>query len=142
LNNSIKISKNGITIPSSTKYLRDIRDFIAEFGDENRLPSKLISQISLAVDEACTNVIKHAYKNSSDNEINLEIKKSNNKIKISIKDNGIHFDPASIHDPDIEESQKKKKGGGLGIFLMKKLMDKVEYKIRDNMNELVLIKNL
>ena len=100
------------------------------------------NKIILATDEACTNIIEHAYNNFPNEKIVIKIKTINNKFSITITDTGHHFDPGLIEEPNIEKSQKMKKGGGLGIFLMKKLMDEVMYKAKKNGNELVLIKYL
>jgi len=138
----INILKNELIIPSSTSYLSDVRDFVEMNGSTIGLDQKTIAHISLAVDEACTNIIKHAYDNSIDNEILIRIKTNKKLFSITLKDNGKHFNPSLIADPNIAESQKMKKGGGLGMFLMKKLMDEVKYKAKNNGNELLLIKHL
>ena len=138
----IDISKREIVIDSSTENLLLVRDFIEYHGRELELGHKEISHISLAVDEACTNIIKHAYKNSKNGKIKIKINKKKNRFSIVITDNGLIFDPKRVPPPNIEMSQKMKKGGGLGMFLMKKIMDEVEYDKRKNENELTLIKYL
>jgi serine/threonine-protein kinase RsbW len=138
----LNILKNELVIPSSTNYLADVRNFVEMNGLTIGLEQKTISHISLAVDEACTNIIKHAYNNSDKNEILIKINTSEKSFKITLIDTGEHFNPVLIAEPDIEASQKKKKGGGLGMFLMKKLMDEVKYNVSNNKNELLLIKYL
>ncbi len=138
----INILKNELIIPSSTNYLADVRNFVEMNGLTIGLDQKTISNISLAVDEACTNIIKHAYNNSNKNEILIKINTSKKLFTITLTDNGKHFNPNLIAEPNIEASQKMKKGGGLGMFLMKKLMDEVKYKVNNNGNELLLIKHL
>lgn len=138
----INISKNELIIPSSTNYLTDVRNFVKKNGLTIGLDQKTISHIALAVDEACTNIIKHAYNNSKDNKIVVHINTSKKAFSITLSDTGNHFDPNTIVEPNIEESQKMKKGGGLGMFLMKKLMDEIKYKAKSNGNELLLIKYL
>lgn len=136
------ISKTEIVISSSTDNLSLVRSFIEFQGSELELSSKEIAHISLAVDEACTNIIKHAYKNSKNGKIKIKINKKNNKLSVKLTDNGSKFDPSIIPDPNVEENQKMKKGGGLGMFLMKKIMDEVKYNTKGNGNELILIKYL
>ena len=136
----LNILNNELIIPSSTNSLAEVRNFVEMHGADVGLDEKVISHISLAVDEACTNVIKHAYNNSAKEKIKIKIKTTSNKISITITDNGHHFDPSLIEEPNIAKSQKMKKGGGLGIFLMKKLMDEVKYNAKKNGNQLVLIK--
>ncbi len=136
----LNISNNELIISSSTNNLAEVRSFVELHGTAVGLDKKVISHISLAVDEACTNIIKHAYNNSVKEKIKIKIKTTNNKFSITITDNGHHFDPSIIEEPNIAKSQKMKKGGGLGMFLMKKLMDEVKYNAKKNGNELILIK--
>jgi len=138
----IDISKSEIVISSSTDNLSLVRSFIEYHGRELELGNKEIAHISLAVDEACTNIIKHAYNYSKNGKIKINIDKKKDKLSVKLTDKGSHFDPSIIPDPNIEESQKMKKGGGLGMFLMKKIMDEVEYRAKGKGNELILIKYL
>jgi len=138
----IDILKNELLIPSSTDFLADVRNFVEMIGLRIGLENQTIAHIKLAVDEACTNIIKHAYNGSIDKNIKIRIDTSPKKFTVIIRDNGKSFDPELISEPNIEESQKMKKGGGLGMFLMKKLMDEVKYKTNSAGNELLLIKHL
>ena len=136
----LNISNNELIISSSTDNLAEVRSFIEMHGTEAGLEQKVVSHVTLAVDEACTNIIEHAYNNSAIEKIRIKIKTTNNKFSIIITDKGHHFDPSLIEEPNIEKSQKMKKGGGLGMYLMKKIMDEVKYNAKGNGNELVLIK--
>jgi len=142
MNEALNISGNEIIISSSTNNLSLVRMFIEDYGKAIHLSKREVAHISLAVDEACTNIIKHAYKNSKDGKIKIRINKKGNKLSVKLIDKGLHFNPQTIPAPNIEESQKKKKGGGLGIFLMKKIMDEVKYSSNGNSNELLLTKYL
>lgn len=131
-----------IVVKSTTDNLSVIRDFINEQAVKAGFDAEDINKIILAVDEACTNVIKHAYKFSPDGEISISTKIEKNKFVISIFDRGLHFDPNKIPEPDIVEYHKSKKIGGLGMYLMKKLMDEVKYNISKDSNQVILIKKL
>ncbi|RMD49860.1 MAG: ATP-binding protein [Ignavibacteria bacterium] len=131
-----------ITVKSTTENLSVIRDFINDQAARAGFDADDIHKIILAVDEACTNVIKHAYKFSPEGEITISTKIEKNKFVISIFDRGLHFDPNKIPEPDIIEYHKSKKIGGLGMYLMKKLMDEVRYNISTDSNQVILIKNL
>jgi len=137
----LNILKNELTLESSTDHLSEVRNFVEVNGIRVGLNKQTIAHISLAVDEACTNIIKHAYSNDLTKQIKIKIKTSENKFTVIITDSGKHFDPNKIPEPNIEKNQKMKKGGGLGMFLMKKLMDEVHYNPKVNGNELILIKN-
>lgn len=132
-----------LTIKSTTENLLKVREFIKAAAEDCLFPEETVEKIVLAVDEACTNIIKHAYNYSPDGLINISISVANKKFIVAITDNGERFDPETVPEPDIREYYKKKKVGGLGMYLMKKLMDEVKYStLDDNKNQVLLIKYL
>lgn len=137
-----KIEKE-LVVKSTTDNLALIRSFTKEAAEESGFPDETIGKIILAVDEACTNIIKHAYNFSPDGKITISIKYDHAKFTISITDEGIHFNPNSVPEPNIIEYYKQKKIGGLGIYLIRKLMDEVNYStLTGNKNQVVLVKYL
>ena len=93
------------------------------------------------MDEACTNIVKHAYHYIPQGEITINIKSNKSKFKITITDSGSKFNPNEIEEPNLREYHKQKKVGGLGMFLMKKLMDEVNYHtLTKDRNQVVLVK--
>lgn len=132
-----------LVVKSSTDNLAQVRDFVQSAAQESGFSNDNIGKIVLAVDEACTNIIKHAYKYSPAGEIYIGIKLEKEKFIISIIDEGGHFNPDIIPEPDLQEYYKKRKVGGLGMYLMKKLMDEVKYtNLNANRNQVTLIKYL
>ena len=130
-------------ILSRTDNLLEVRDFVAESATAFGFSEAEAANIVLAVDEACTNIIKHAYQYATDKEIEVTIHQSKNSFEIRIFDTGKSFDPATIRQPDLKEHIGHRRRGGLGVYLMKKLMDKVEYSFhRGKRNEVRLIKYL
>ena len=100
-------------------------------------------QIALSVDEACTNVIKHAHHHNARRLMDIKIETDANKIKITITDKGKGFDITKLQDPDIEKYIKESKHGGLGIYLIKTLMDEVNYEFNPGVkNQVQLTKYL
>ena len=135
--------EKSIKIKSKTENLKKIREFVSEFARENGYEEKAISEIILAVDEAATNIIKHAYKYAEDKDIIVKVSFDGSQITVSLKDFGEKFDPSKAQLPNIRESLKLKKAGGLGIYLMKKLTDEVIYNVGNpEFNEIRLVKNL
>ncbi len=135
--------KNSKTIKfnSKTENLKILRRFVAEFAKECGFSEKEIADIQIAVDEAATNIIKHAYGFDASKTIEASVICDNNSVKIKLKDYGKKFDPSKAKLPDIKTSVKLKKAGGLGIYLMKKLMDEVIYNVKNpEFNEIILIK--
>ncbi|MFH0736272.1 MAG: ATP-binding protein [bacterium] len=134
---------NELSVNSTTENLSLIRDFIKNNAIDVGFNEDSIGKITLAVDEACTNIIKHAYKYEISGQINITVNFSNQKFTVTIVDNGSHFNPAVIPDPDLKIYHQQRKTGGLGMFLMKKLMDEVNYEnLEDNRNQVVLVKYL
>lgn len=131
-----------LKVKSRTENLSVIRDFIGTSASELKLPNEIIENIILAVDEACTNIIKHAYKYSPDGDITITIKPTSSKFIVSIIDNGISFEPETIPEPDLQKYYRQRRVGGLGIYLMKTLMDEVKYVSKPGKyNEVLLSKN-
>ena len=132
-----------LIVKSRTNNLSKIRNFVLSVAAEANIPSNIIDDIILAVDEACTNIIKHAYKSFPDGEISISIDFSDDKFKIIIKDFGIPFNPETIPDPDLKKFYRQHRVGGLGMYLMKSLMDEVKYiSVPGKYNQVMLSKKI
>lgn len=130
-------------VRSTTDHLREVRTFVEAaarqfgFGDEE------VANIVLAVDEACTNIIKHAYGGSATGEIHVTVVREDRSFEVQIHDTGQPFDPEAIHAPNLKQHLSEYRRGGLGVYLMRRLMDRVEYSIRPGKpNEVRLTKFL
>ncbi|MCK9281376.1 MAG: ATP-binding protein [Melioribacteraceae bacterium] len=131
-----------LSVKSSTDNLSVIRDFIKSTALSLGYSNAVIGNIILAVDEACTNIIKHAYKYSHTGDIQIELNRTTDKFVITILDSGIEFDSKLIPEPDIKEYYKQRRIGGLGMYLMKKMMDEVVYSKNKNKNQVKMVKYL
>jgi serine/threonine-protein kinase RsbW len=120
-------NSNELTVKSKTENLSQIRDFVSNAALIAGFDQSTADKIILAVDEACTNIIKHAYKYYPDGTIIVKIKISGSTFVVEILDHGNAFKPDSVSTPDIEEYYKQHRVGGLGMYLMKTLMDEVKY---------------
>lgn len=130
-------------IESKTERLIAVRDFVSAAAREFGFGDEETSKIALAVDEACTNVIKHAYKFEPDKTLTVTVQRGNGTFEVSIRDTGKRFDPSGFQPPDMKEYLSHFRRGGLGVYLMKSLMDKVEYNFEPGKpNEVRLIKYL
>ena len=135
-----KISK---TVLSTTDHLLEVRDFVSEAARQFGFNEEDIANIVLAVDEACTNIIKHSYQYAPDKEIVIAILRNNGTFEVKIKDNGKSFNPDELTTPDLKRNLSQHRRGGLGVYLMRKLMDKVEYSfVSGHNNEVSLVKYL
>ena len=123
------------------EFLDEIRDFVGDIAREGGFGEKDVYNIQLATDEAASNIIEHAYEGVADGALDLSCGLENNAIKIILIDYGESFDPSVIPIPDLKADLSERKIGGLGIFLMRKLMDEVHYEPReDKSNVLTMIK--
>jgi len=136
------IEKKELIINSSTDNLSDVRAFIQAVWNSYGYDEKEGKNVVVSVDEACTNIIKHAYHFDTTKTIKIKVENKKDRFIVKITDTGSHFNPNGIPEPNIPEKLKSKKGGGLGIYLMKKLMDEVKYSNKGNKNELILVKYL
>lgn len=131
------------TILSDTDNLLEVREFVSAAARDFGFSDDETSKIALAVDEACTNIIKHAYKNRPDKTIQVAIVRQPNKFEISIIDEGEKFDPETIKPLNLKDHLSHYRRGGLGVYLMRTLMDQVEYHtISGKKNEVRLTKFL
>ena len=132
-----------LSVNSDIQNLAEIAQFVEQAAAASGLDRNQIYDVQMAVDEACTNVIKHAYKFDPTKEITITIKPHGRTFEVAIKDNGKQFNPSDVLPPDMKEYLTHYRRGGLGIYLMKSLMDKVEYDIvPGKKNEVRLIKYL
>ncbi len=128
-----------IILPAKLENLEKMFAFLREGASKQGFDAKMTSRIQLACEEALVNVINYAY---PDKNGNLEITYDNREsgLQIEIIDNGIAFDPLSLPDPDITAPMEERRIGGLGIFMMKKIMDCVTYRRDAERNILTLVK--
>ena len=123
------------------EFLDEIREFVGGMARQGGFSDKDVYNIQLATDEAASNMIEHSYENIQDGVIDLSCGMESDQIRIVLIDYGEPFDPSAIPLPDLKADLSDRKIGGLGIFLMRKLMDEVHYEPRpDKSNVLTMIK--
>ena len=132
-----------LEVPSSTENLSMIRDFVCSIGERAGLEPGEVAKLELAVDEGCANVMEHAYGRDRSKEVSVRATFDENSIQIVVIDTGKGFDPESVEHADLESLAAARKSGGLGMRLMKSLMDEVHYEIvPGEKNELRMVKRL
>jgi serine/threonine-protein kinase RsbW len=130
-------------VPSSTENLALIRDFVGNIGKQAGLAETELSMVELAVDEACANVIEHAYGLDQTKEVIVRARIDEGAITIEVVDTGKGWDPGAVEQKDITRLVEERRSGGLGMRMMKLVMDEVEYKIKPGEhNELRMTKRL
>lgn len=128
-----------ITIPSQTQLLRMVVELTKHITVLYHFPPVMAEKISLAVDEAVTNVIKHSYQNSEDRELTIEYFPLPEGLKIRIVYTGTP-PKFSANEIDLPQMIKTKRKGGLGVELMRRIMDSVDYQTVNGINTCELVK--
>lgn len=132
------------TFRNDTAHLSEIRHFVREKALAMGFHAETIDNIELAVDEACANIMEHAYPPGvMEPGLHLAIQFEGDKFTVIISDRGETFDPGKIKPPVMKEYISEYRVGGLGIYLMRTLMDQVDYHIQPGIkNEVRMVKFL
>lgn len=136
-----KNSTYKLTVSAATENLAEVRRFVFDHANQEGFSEKQIEDIRLAVDEAFTNIIKHAYKYDSNQDVIVQLNFDEEKVVITLTDYGSSFDITKYKRPDIREQIKKKKRGGMGVHLIRTLMDDVSYSRVNKKNKIRMSKN-
>ncbi|MCQ2545522.1 MAG: SpoIIE family protein phosphatase, partial [Clostridia bacterium] len=128
-----------LTFPASVDALNDVLGFVESELEKADCPMKLSMQIAVAVEEAFVNIANYAYP-GEDGIMKMGISIENGIVRLRLADYGVPFDPVQKEDPDITQDVESRDIGGLGIFMVKKTMDDVQYERKDNQNILTLTK--
>ena len=132
-----------LQVPSSTENLAMIREFVVGVGGQAGLGESEIGKLELAVDEACANVIEHAYGHDLSKDVTVRASFDSDALRIAVIDEGQGFDPGTVTDSELEELVQQRKSGGLGMRLIRTLMDEVQYEIGPGQkNELHMMKKI
>jgi len=132
-----------LVLPNEISAMTQLAPFVAEFSAAAELPEMLYNQIDLALDEAVTNVVMYAYPKGISGNVTITAEATEKQLTIILSDHGVPFDPTATEDPDITLSAEERPIGGLGIFLVKQVMDTIDYRrTPDGINELTLRKEI
>ncbi|GAB4475544.1 MAG: hypothetical protein Kow00124_16670 [Anaerolineae bacterium] len=130
-----------ITRAALPDSLDDFRAFIEQAAQQAGLDERMTFDLKLAVDEACTNVIEHGYAGREPGEITVRLRAGLRRVTVTISDHGRRFDPAAAPRPDLKTSWRDRRVGGVGLHLLRSMVDKVRYRTTpDGTNHLSLVK--
>ena len=138
----LKNMEKEIIIDNQLDEVTRIAQFIEELGMSLQLPASITMSINLAIEEAVTNIIRYGYPPNLKSEITLRTSVAPGMLVTRIIDEGASFDPTEKETSDNVQSLDQQLTKGLGLFLIRRTMDKVEYHSVDNHNELILTKNI
>ncbi|MEL6537310.1 MAG: ATP-binding protein [Bacteroidota bacterium] len=129
-------------VPCSTNRLKEVRNFVNEVLHEYEFSEMDINRMVLAVDEVCSNLIIHSNNCNPEEMIELRINVDAEGIVFEIKDQGMAFKPESYKEPALREVIRKKKKGGIGLMLVKRIMDDIEFQSESSHNVCRLYKKI
>ncbi len=131
-----------LLIKNEISEISRLEGFIEEIGEELDLPLPLVMSLNLVLEEAVSNTILYAYPNKMGDEISIRAKKEDDVLMFVITDAGAEFDPTSVKEADVSLALEDRPIGGLGIYLIKKIMNEVEYQRVEGNNVFTLKKIL
>lgn len=131
-----------IQIINNLDELERLSEFIEELGETLSLSTETTMHINLALEEAISNIIMYAYPQEEEHEIYLKVNATKQQLIFLLTDNGLSFNPTDVPDVDLSLSAEERQIGGLGIFLIRSIMNEVSYQRLDGENRLIMKKNL
>ncbi len=123
--------------PGRYENLEKICNLVTDQAIQAGFDDTAVYAIQTAVDEACSNIIEHAYGGEDRGNIDVSIYTENQCITVKLVDRGEPFDPDGIPEPDINGNLNKRKAHGLGLYFMHKLMDDVRFEFSENNGNVV-----
>ena len=132
---------NTVTFPGRYDSLASISDFVEEAAKQTGLDHHATYAVQLAVDEACCNIIDHAYGGEGIGDIQCTVKVGKDALTVILVDRGQPYAPEKVVQPKLNVPISKVKSRGVGLYLMRKMMDKVSYQSTpDATNILTMVK--
>ena len=135
-------TKEQLTLTNDIQELERLEPFLENFFNRNNLDVTLLPSVNLALEEALANVIMYAYPKGVQGEVTLSTNIKGEDILMEIKDKGAPFDPLQQQEANLDVPLEERQIGGLGIHLIKEIMDGVEYARADGKNVLKMRKKL
>jgi sigma-B regulation protein RsbU (phosphoserine phosphatase) len=129
-----------VTIKNRYEDMGIIDEQFSAFAEESDLPDAVRQSMSIVLDEMLNNIISYAYQGEKEKEIEVNIELSGNRLVLTIKDAGVPFNPFARETPDISESIEEREIGGLGIHMVRSMIDEYSYQRQINKNVVTLVK--
>lgn len=129
-----------LTFPGRFESLPAIADFVRQAAHDAGLSSFQVYAVETALDEACANIIEHAYGGENKGEIECSCLIDEEGLTIVLRDHGRPFNPGTIQDPDRESPLQERPDHGLGLYFIRQWMDEVDFDFRPGRNTLTMSK--
>lgn len=131
-----------VKLPNSLAALAQLHAVVGQFCRRRAIHPDTEFKIDLALEEVFTNIVRHGYDDGRPHEIVVRLHGNRERIRIHIEDDGRHFNPLLAPAVDLDAALAERRIGGLGIHLVRRLMDQVRYRRQADGNQLTLVKRL
>lgn len=131
-----------IRLPVDLKEIERLNRIVRQFGDLHEVPSRTLYAVNLALDEVVTNIVLHGFKDGTGEEFEVRLTAAPGQVTGEVEDGGAAFNPLDAPTPDLSAPLDERALGGLGIHLVKNLMDKVDYRRDGAKNVLTILKRI
>ncbi len=129
-----------IRLSADVHEIERLNRLVRHFGELHEIPSRALYAVNLALDEVVTNVVLHGYENSEGQEVKVRMETNGEDLRSEVEDGGREFNPLNAPLPDLTAALDERALGGLGIHLVRSLMDRVEYRREGSKNVLTMRK--
>jgi serine/threonine-protein kinase RsbW len=136
------VNERRTCVPADAAQLPVLTKFLQEFWSTASLPPAQAMNFELALEEVFMNVVLHGSSPGTVPRVELSLALADGGVTMSIEDDGAAFDPLTLPEPDIQAKIDDRRVGGLGVFLVRKLMDTVSYQRNGSRNQLRMIKHI
>ena len=129
-----------ITCPNRLPEIGKAAQLIEAFGVSYGLSPEVVFTLNLALDEVVTNIISYAYDDEAEHEIGIRVELDGDGVSLRVEDDGRAFNPLDAPRPDLRLGLDERPIGGLGVHIVRSLMDAVEYRREDDRNIFIMRK--
>lgn len=131
-----------IHVAADVREIERLNKLVRQFGELHEVPSRTLYAVNLALDELVTNVILYGFDSPEGREVAIKIATAGGELVASVTDDGRPFNPLEVKAPDLDAPLERRDLGGLGVHLVRSLMDAVSYSRDENKNVLTIRKRI
>lgn len=131
-----------IRIEADVREIERLNRLVRQFGELHEVPSRTLYAVNLALDELVTNVVLYGYSDPTNQEVLIKIATAANELVASVHDGGKPFNPLDVQPPNLNAPLEERELGGLGVHLVRSLMDHVAYTRENDQNVLTVRKKI
>jgi anti-sigma regulatory factor (Ser/Thr protein kinase) len=131
-----------LVLKNKLAELERLASEVSDWCSRQGLPEEVDYQVNLVLDEVVSNVMRHGYRDRREHEILVELHLEDGDLIIQVEDDGVHFSPLQVPPPDITKPINERPVGGLGIYMVRQIMDSLDYRRENNRNLLVMKKRM